>query len=84
VPARPPPADLAAALALDVATLRELLAADDDAPARLWAAWALALRHHAELGGVLDHAAHREPAAGVRAHLAVLLVGHGDLAAPPR
>jgi hypothetical protein len=65
----------------DEAVLRRLLAGDGDEPERLWAAWSLALRRVGSAGGLVAQHVTREPAAGVRAHLALLLVAHGERAA---
>jgi hypothetical protein len=64
-------------LELDEARLREL-AGGDDAPERLWAVWALALRQHPDAAALALAAAGRDPSPGVRAHMALLLVSHGE------
>jgi hypothetical protein len=66
---------------LDEHTLRALVSGKGDAPERLWAAWALALRRDPEAASILRRAATGDPSPGVRAHLALLLVAHGELAA---
>ena len=60
---------------LDDAAL-DRLRRDGDAPERVWALWALALRHAPAPAGA-DLAA--EPTAGVRAHMAVVLAGAGEI-----
>ena len=65
----------------NTAVLRALLAGGGDAPERVWAAWALALRQGASASPVLNDSAHAEPSAGVRAHFALMLVACGERAA---
>jgi len=64
--------------ALETPELRALLAGRGDAPQRVWAAWALAVKHAVDAGTAIVDRAANEPAEGVRAHLALLLVAHGD------
>jgi hypothetical protein len=66
-------------LALDAEALRALFLGSDDAPERLWAAWALAMHHGDGAAAVLHEGAAREPTPGVRAHLALMLVAHGEI-----
>jgi hypothetical protein len=73
--------DFRQVLELDERTLRELVSGEGDAPERLWAAWALALRRDPEAPTMLRRAATGDPSPGVRAHLALLLVAQGEMAA---
>jgi hypothetical protein len=73
--------DFRQVLELDERTLRELISGEGDAPERLWAAWALALRRDREAASILRRAATGDPSPGVRAHLALLLVAQGEIAA---
>ena len=70
--------DFREVLELDEARLRTL-AAGDDAPERLWAVWALALRQHPDAAALARAAAGHDPSPGVRAHMALLLVSNGEL-----
>jgi hypothetical protein len=69
------------ALELHDDALRQLLGGGGDAPERVWAAWALALRYPDAAGMLFERAAGREPSDGARAHFAVVLVGHQEFAA---
>jgi hypothetical protein len=66
-------------LSLDVDALRAIFRGSEDAPERLWAAWALGLRHGAAASSILHEGAAHEPTPGVRAHLALMLVAHGEI-----
>jgi hypothetical protein len=69
---------------LDLAddALRQLVAGDGDEPERVWAAWALGLRRgDGPTTALLRRAATDEPSAGVRAHLAIMLIANGERAA---
>jgi hypothetical protein len=70
--------DFREVLELDEARLRSL-AAGEDAPERLWAVWALALRQHPDAAALARAAAGRDPSPGVRAHMALVLVSNGEL-----
>ena len=65
---------------LDAQALHALLQGDGDDPERLWAAWALALRRADAAVAQLASAAKGEPSDGVRAQLALMLVGFGERA----
>jgi hypothetical protein len=65
-------------LALDDAHLLALLDRDGDGPERVWAAWALGLRHSSAAGNVLGKSLAREPVPGARAHFALMLVASGQ------
>jgi hypothetical protein len=58
-------------------TLRAI-ARGADAPERLWAAWALALRHDVAARTIARDLARGDPAPGVRAQMAIVLVAHGE------
>lgn len=66
---------------LDDASLTKVVEGQGDAPERVWAAWVIALRRPSDAGALLEHAAMREPSEGVRAHLALMLVAHGERSA---
>jgi hypothetical protein len=66
-------------LEADEGLLRDLVRFEGDALERVWAAWSLALRHDASLLDVVRQAAKVDPSPGVRAHMALLLVAHGEL-----
>ena len=61
--------------------LRDLVDGEGDAPERVWAAWVLALRHDRDVLRIVRQAAAGDPSPGVRAHMALLLVAHGELSA---
>ena len=75
---------------LDDASLRALVEGEGDEPERVWAAWAIALRAAGgasdggkgsapgAVGAMLGGALSREPSAGVRAHLVLVLMGQGE------
>ena len=65
----------------DERALRSLLRGEGDEPERVWAAWAIALRHGGHTSTLLADSVKGEPSAGVRAHLALMLVGQGERAA---
>ena len=62
---------------LDADALKTLLIAGEP-PERVWAAWALGLRHHQAFARELRATAAEEPHAGVRRHLVVVLAGAGE------
>jgi len=62
---------------LDPDALKTLLIAGEP-PERVWAAWALGLRHHQAFARELRATAAEEPHAGVRRHLVVVLAGAGE------
>jgi hypothetical protein len=59
------------------AQLRMLAGGVGDEPERVWAAWALALRHDERGKSLLTAAPEQEPSPGVRAHLVTLLMASG-------
>jgi hypothetical protein len=61
--------------------LRALIDSGGDAPERLWAVWALALRRDQGVVGVARDLSRGDPSPGVRAHMALILVAHGERAA---
>ena len=62
---------------LDPDELKTLLVAGEP-PERVWAAWALGLRHHEAFARELKATAAEEPHPGVRRHLVVVLAGAGE------
>ena len=62
---------------LDAAELQALLL-DGEPPERVWAAWALGLRHDVAFAHDLRASAAEEPDPGVRRHLIVILAGAGE------
>jgi len=62
---------------LDAESLKTLLFGGEP-PERVWAAWALGLRHHEAFARELRATAAEEPHAGVRRHLVVVLAGAGE------
>jgi hypothetical protein len=66
-------------MVLDDAALRLLFEEGGDDPERVWAAWALGMRKRPDMASLIHHAAAEEPSAGVRAHLALMLVAHGEI-----
>jgi hypothetical protein len=62
---------------LDAESLKALLVGGEP-PERVWAAWALGLRHHEAFARELRATAAEEPHAGVRRHLVVVLAGAGE------
>lgn len=58
--------------------LHELVAGGGDAPERVWAAWSLALRRDPAIAEVARSLTD-DPSPGVRAHMALLLVAHGEI-----
>jgi hypothetical protein len=62
----------------DEAVLREIVAGGGDAPERVWAAWSLALRRDPAIAEVARSLTD-DPSPGVRAHMALLLVAHGEM-----
>src|SRR6188508_2924107 len=62
---------------LDAESLKTLLVGGEP-PERVWAAWALGLRHHEAFARELRATAAEEPHAGVRRHLVVVLAGAGE------
>jgi len=62
---------------LDADALRALLVGGE-APERVWAAWALGVRHDRTFERELRATAAEEPDAGVRRHLLVVLAGAGE------
>ena len=62
---------------LDADALKTLLIVGEP-PERVWAAWALGLRHHQAFARELRATAAEEPHAGVRRHLVVVLAGAGE------
>jgi hypothetical protein len=62
---------------LDADELNALLV-EGEPPERVWAAWALGLRHHEGFARELRATAAEEPEPGVRRHLIVILAGAGE------
>ena len=62
---------------LDPEALKALLV-EGEPPERVWAAWALGLRHHEGFARNLRATVAEEPHAGVRRHLVVVLAGAGE------
>lgn len=62
----------------DEAVLREIVAGGGDAPERVWAAWSLAVRRDPAIAEVARSLTD-DPSPGVRAHMALLLVAHGEI-----
>jgi len=62
---------------LDPEALKALLV-EGEPPERVWAAWALGLRHHEGFARDLRATVAEEPHAGVRRHLVVVLAGAGE------
>lgn len=62
---------------LDAESLKILLVGGEP-PERVWAAWAMGLRHHEAFARELRATAAEEPHAGVRRHLVVVLAGAGE------
>jgi hypothetical protein len=62
---------------LDSEGLKALLV-EGEPPERVWAAWALGLRHHEGFARDLRGTVAEEPHAGVRRHLVVVLAGAGE------
>jgi hypothetical protein len=71
-------ADYGAVQALNDQELETLLRTGDG-PERVWAAWSLGLRKGASAVPTLAAAADRAPDPGVRARLAVILAGYGEI-----
>lgn len=65
-------------LALDDVHLLGLLEREGDGPERVWAAWALGLRHSSAAENALGSSLAREPVPGARAHFALMLVASGQ------
>jgi hypothetical protein len=68
-------------LELPLDELRTIAGGNGDAAERLWAAWALGMRHDGSAVQVARDRARRDPAPGVRANMAILLVSHGERSA---